>query len=320
MKKIIHRIFNMQKVNAQLLDSFDITQLRFLQALLDTSAISRAGHVLGMSQPSASRAMSRLRRQFGDPLLVRTSRGYVLTPVADGLRAPVRRSLDAMMALFEGADFSAGTSTRAFRIASTDYGMSVALQPRLADLRRSAPGASWQIDPWTDETLAMLERGDLDCALYSDEPLPADFHSRRIFADGYACVYRRGHPLGAITGSSAKALLKEASKYPQAAPRYLASQGHVTDDVYIQLGLPPSKIVIACPFFQAAVECVVDGDLVAIVPERLARTWLDRYPVALVPIAEKSLRFEYRLIWHERAHRDKGLLWFRDQFIRDVGR
>jgi DNA-binding transcriptional LysR family regulator len=319
MEKTNYRILDMQKVNAQLLDGFDITDLRFLQALLDTGAISRAGQAFGMSQPSASRAMAQLRRQFGDPLLVRTSRGYVLTPGAELLREPVRRALDAMTALFESAEFVASTSTRTFRVASTDYGIAVALQPRLPSLRSLAPAASWQIDPWTNETLASLERGELDCALYADEPLSSDFHVRRIFADGYACVCRREHPLAAIKASSASVLLKEAAKYPQSVPRYLASQRHITDDVYAQLGLPPAKIVVATPYFQAGLQSVLEDDLVALVPQRLARLWLERYPVAVLPIVEKSLRFEYRLIWHERAHRDRGLLWFRKQLIEDSG-
>lgn len=307
----------MQKMNVQtVLKTFDISELKFLQALLDTSAITRAGELLGMSQPSASRAMTKLRHHFADPLLVRTTRGYVLTPVAELLRPRVRYALDGMNALFEVAAFEAQTSTRTFRIASTDYGMSVALLPQLARLRELAPLVSWQVDPWSDETIGKLERGEMDCALYADESLPLDFHYRKLFNDGYAFVCRRKHPLAAYAPATGKALLKEASKFAHNAPRYLASRRYITDDIYTRLGLEPANIVMASAYFHAALESVLASDLVSVVPERLARYWQELHPVAVLPIKDKKLRFEYRLIWHARAHRDKGLQWLRDQVVR----
>lgn len=296
------------------LDSFDIAQLRFLQALLDTQAIARAGELLGLSQPAASRAMMRLRQHFSDPLLVRTARGYVLTPVAELLRPAVRAAMASMNALFEVSGFDAKTSTRTFRVASTDYGVSAALMPQLESLRKLAPLIAWQIDPWTDETTAKLERGELDCALYSDEVLPPDFHCRKLFSDGYALVCNRQHPLTMLKIVSGKALLTEAAKYSQCAPRYLASRRYVTDNLYEQLGLVHSPIVVASPYFYTGLESILLGDWVAVVPQRLANLWAARYAIAVLPIMEKSLQFDYRLIWHERAHRDKGLQWLREQF------
>ncbi len=301
------------------LEDFAVADLKFLQALLDTSAITRAGELLEMSQPSASRAMTKLRGHFGDPLLVRTARGYVLTPVAELLRPAVRASLDAMHALFEVAAFDALTSTRAFRIASTDYGVAVTLLPQLSKLRNLAPSVSWQIDPWSDDTIARLERGELDCALYSDEVMPPDFHYLKLFNDGYAFVCRPQHPLTKSAPGSTMALLKEASKFPQYAPRYLASRRYVTDDLYSRLGLNAVNIVMASPYFHTALESVLVSDLVSVVPERLARAWQKQSQVVVLPIKEKSLHFEYRLIWHERAHRDRGLKWFRERFHGDAG-
>lgn len=311
-------MLNMHKSTTQqsVLANFDVADLTFLQALLDTNAITRAGELLEISQPAASRAMARLRLHFGDPLLVRTAHGYVLTPVAELLRPLVRVALDGMAALLEVAAFDAATSTRTFRVASTDYGLSVALLPQLTRLRKLAPLAAWQIDPWSDETIGKLERGELDCALYADEALPPDFHFRKLFTDGYAFVCRRKHPLSAHGKASGRVLLKEAAKHPQSAPRYLASRRYVTDDIYSQLGLQPIHVVMASPYFHVALESVVGSDLVSLVPERLARSWEKQYAVTVLPILEKSLRFDYRLIWHERAHRDKGLQWFREQLVR----
>lgn len=305
----------MQKSTADVmavkLDQFDVAELKFLQALLDTCAITRAGEHLEMSQPAASRMMLRLRNHFSDPLLVRTARGYVLTPVAELLRPRVRAALDSINALFEIATFDEKTSTRIFRIASTDYGISTVLLPKLSDLRIKAPLTSLQIDPWSDETIVRLERGELDCALYSDELLPTDFHYRTLFSDGYAFVCHHHHPLREHEQSTVKDLLKAAAQFPQFAPRYLTSRRYVTDDIYDRSGIQPACIAISTPYFHTALESIMSGDLVALIPERLARTWQQQHSVAVLPIQDKSRRFDYRLIWHERVHRDKGLLWLR---------
>ena len=60
----------------------DFNLLPVLRALLDTASVTRTGELLGLSQPAASRAVARLRRHLGDALLVRTSKGYRLTPFA----------------------------------------------------------------------------------------------------------------------------------------------------------------------------------------------------------------------------------------------
>ncbi|PVE44065.1 LysR family transcriptional regulator [Limnohabitans planktonicus II-D5] len=312
-------MLSMHKSNVDVdLDTFDIGLLKFLQALLDTRGITRAGELLAMTQPAASRAMTRLRQHFGDPLLVRTSRGYVLTPVAELLRPSVHACLDSMHALFDVAAFDIADTARTFRIASTDYGLSVVLQPQLASLRQIAPFVAWQTDPWSDDTMAKLERGELDCALYSDEPLSPDFHYRTLFTDGYALVCQPNHPLASLGKMDSKSLLEDAAHYPQWAPRYLSSRRYMTDNVYERLGLKSSNIVLATPSFHTALECILQSDWLAVVPERLARIWAKTFVIAVLPIQEKNLRFEYRLIWHERAHRDKGLQWFKEQLVRNT--
>ena len=49
----------------------------------------------------------------------------------------------------------------------------------------------------------------------------------------------------------------------------------------------------------------------AVLPLRTARIWSRG-----LPLDEPALRFECRLIWHERAHLDPGFVWLRDQIAR----
>ena len=314
------RMSGMRKVDMPTLArGFDLNLLRFLRALCDTASISRAGETVGISQPAASRAAARLRSRFADPLLVRTARGYALTALAQQLAPIVRRALAAVDTVFEGAAFEPGQSTRRFAMATTDYGMSTVLMGVMPAIRAAAPLVGLQIDPWSDATIAGLERGEFDCALYADDVLPPDFHYRCLFQDGYALVCRAGHPLTLQPGLSALKLLKAAASFAQFAPRYPSGRGHVTDDVYRTLGLESPRFCLEAPYFYTGAQSVVQGDLVAVLPTRAARIWAQGAHFEVLPLREPRLSFEYRLIWHERVHRDAGVIWLRDIVAKNVG-
>src|ERR1700742_3689393 len=64
------------------LASLDLNLILVLRELLRERNVTRAAERVGVTQPAVSAALSRLRRHFGDDLLVRVSRGYVLSPLA----------------------------------------------------------------------------------------------------------------------------------------------------------------------------------------------------------------------------------------------
>ncbi|MBC8074302.1 MAG: LysR family transcriptional regulator, partial [Deltaproteobacteria bacterium] len=55
----------------------DLSGLVLLDALLRTRSVTRTARELGMSPSATSHALARLRRAFGDPLLVRGPSGLV---------------------------------------------------------------------------------------------------------------------------------------------------------------------------------------------------------------------------------------------------
>ena len=64
------------------LANLDLNLLLSLRALLVERNVTRAAAALGLSQPAVSAALARLRRHFGDELLVRVGNRYELTPLA----------------------------------------------------------------------------------------------------------------------------------------------------------------------------------------------------------------------------------------------
>src|SRR5207237_9225826 len=94
----------------------DLNLLRVFDAVLRERGVTPAAVGLGLTQPAASNALSRLRGVFGDPLFVRTPTGMDATPFARELAEPVRQALALPdSALAPGPGFGPARDTRPYR-------------------------------------------------------------------------------------------------------------------------------------------------------------------------------------------------------------
>src|SRR3546814_17268184 len=75
--------------------------------------VTRAGRVVGLTQPAMSNALARLRQLFHDEPLVRTPNGMEPTPRALELAGPIRQALRQIeRAVASGVAFAPETSDR----------------------------------------------------------------------------------------------------------------------------------------------------------------------------------------------------------------
>jgi len=80
------------------LANLDLNLLVALRELVRERSVTRAAQRLGVTQPAASASLSRLRRHFGDELLIREHGEYVLTPLGEQLAQHGGRQLAAAAA------------------------------------------------------------------------------------------------------------------------------------------------------------------------------------------------------------------------------
>jgi len=306
----------MRKTNAQNdLVGADLNLLRMLRALLDTASITRSGEMLNLSQPAASRTMSRLRDVFKDPLLIRTSKGYVLTPLAESLRATVNEALASVQAVFSQQQFDVLQSRRQFQICTTDYGLAVVLQPFIGGLSAIAPNISLTVSAWNNDTFTQLENGMLDLALYADDEIPPDFHYRNLFVDSYAAIVSQKHPLANKSYQDLQQFLDDVVQYPQVVANFPRGRTHAFDNVLLRLGATAHRIMVATPYFSNAPILVAASEMVMLLPKRIALQFGRYQPIAVIDVPTQQEAFTYRMIWHERAHRDQGAKWLREGIL-----
>src|SRR5690606_29406393 len=119
----------------------DLNLLVVFDALLRNRSVSGAARALNMSQPATSFALNRLRKMFGEPLSVRTSRGIHPTPYAESLRAPLEAILDRIRCdLLQPQRFDPSTEQRSVTFNMQDIGELVFMPRILGRLNEIAPG------------------------------------------------------------------------------------------------------------------------------------------------------------------------------------
>lgn len=123
----------------------DLNLLTALEALLSERSVTRAAQRLHLSQPALSVSLSRLRKHFDDPLLLRQGNAYVLTPLAERLANHTAFALEATRRVFENqADWRPETSTRKFVIYGSDYAFSTTAKEVSRIANQVAPGVTFR--------------------------------------------------------------------------------------------------------------------------------------------------------------------------------
>lgn len=178
------------------LANLDLNLLVSLNALLEEQGVTKAASRLGLSQPALSASLARLRRHFGDELLVRSGRGYALTPVGLQLRARSVAALAATERVFTSqALFDPATSRRVFTLLTSDYAMAVLAGPVCDLLGERAPGMTVRFGIHTPE---IIERG-MDALRGVDGlVLPHGFLGgvphQNLYADRWVCLVADDNP------------------------------------------------------------------------------------------------------------------------------
>ena len=301
----------MQKVDEQIIQDLDFRSLRFLRLLFQTRSVTRTGEILELSQPAASRVLAKLRTMLGDPLLLRTSKGGTLTPRAQRLEPRVLAALSAIADVFAPETFDPSTSARTFQLASTDYGAATVLPSLLAELSVKSPSLALDVSAWSSHTLADLESGKLDFALYAEGDLPPDFHARLLFKDAQACLLRKNHPLISKADKQGRLLPNQIVKYPQIVMRYPDGLDTGIDEIIGDSGQKSPHVPLRLPYFLVVPLAVIKGEAVACIPLRLAKILAASQNCAALEI-KGDYEFSYRLIWHGRMHHDLGFKWLRE--------
>lgn len=297
------------------LSGVDLNLLVALDALLTERNVTRAAERMSLGQPAMSAALARLRKQLGDPLLVREGRTYRLTTLAESLVEPVREAVAAAdQVLGVRRPFDPRTDERTFVVMASDYVTLVLLRPLLAELAVEAPCVRISVVATGSDFDDRLRRGSADLLIYPvdlSEPL-SGLPRTVLYSDRFVLVADRDNP-----DLDGEVDVERFGRLP-----YAGISGAVPSVVESQLealGVEP-RVEVATVSHVILPFLVAGTRLVSFVPELLVRAVSTndrlktvRSPVELRPLVEA-------MYWTTRSSDDPAHRWLRARLVEQAGR
>ena len=291
------------------LSNFNLNLLLALDGLLSQRSVTAAAKRVRVTPSAMSHSLSELRHLLGDPLLVRSGRGMVLTPRAEALVRPLHTLLmDAERLLGGGAAFDPATTARRFVIAAADF-LATLLMPALLDAAaREAPGTSLEIVPSSRRGNAwLLETGDVDLALGAIVDEAPGIRRMDLLTEGFACAARKGHP--SIDGAL------NINSYVQ-TPHLLITLGDDTGPTWIDQALTKlgrkRHVAARVRYFMAAPLIVARSDLLLTAPSMLIRYFAELVPLQVLRPPIDLPTYPEEAYWHQRFDEDPAHRWLRN--------
>lgn len=296
------------------MESLDLNLLTSLDALLQDGSVTGAARRVGLSTPAMSHALGRLRERIGDPILVRSGRGMVLTPHAEALKPRIHTLVtEARQALSPERPFSPAELSRTFVVLATDYVLCVLGVALDRVLGAESPGVTLRFVPNSPDDGAALRDGGADLAIGIYGELPPELKTRQLLTDRFVVVVRDDHP------TIGKRLLLEqlvGTPHIQIAPRGLP--GGYIDDVLHEKGLS-RRVARAVPNFISALYLASKTDYLLTVSERVAREMAPSLGLRVLEAPIPLRPYALSLVWHPRFDGDASHRFLRDAFVRAAG-
>lgn len=285
------------------LAQLDLNLLVVLETLLAERSVTRAGKILGLSQPATSAALARLRRFFADPLLVRRGRRLEPTAFALTLREPVQDILRRIeLTIDRRTDFDPKSSTREFTLAASDYAVLVLAPALHAVLSKDAPNVRLRFVP-----LELVGRDAESCAdLFVVPQAHARGRHEKLFDDRWVFVADRNNPEIGSRLTTATLRRLPFIRYRSSATTHGSVIATALEAVNFER---PAAVTVSN--FGTALLLIPGTRLVALCQERLthiarasAHVRILKPPFAIAPLLEA-------MTWNPAHERDPAHVWLR---------
>lgn len=280
----------------------DLNLLVIFRSLMNNLSVSTTAKQLNLSQPAVSHALSRLRQDLGDDLLVRSSRAMVATPFANELKPRLDEILGQLETVLERKTFDPSQAQGNVRIQSTEYFEQLVLPKLLAQFAVEAPGLRI-INTATRGLLPKAELAEGTCEIaiagFFGE-LPEGFFQQEIFSDRLVCLCAKEHP-------AKKEGKISLSQYLDLKHVFISPEGRLgggtVDDL---LGKQKKKrqVVASIAGFGAPAWICTNAQYSCTLPQKLASLYTNILPLKWLELPVQTPAIKVVQVWHERTQRD----------------
>ena len=286
----------------------DLNLLVAFDALMVDRSVSRAAQRVNLSQPAMSNALSRLRAYFGDDLLIAHNKRMYPTPFAETLIPQVQAALATMESVVATSrHFDPATSSRTFRVMTSDYIATAVLFPMITRLASSAPGVRVELLLPSQRRIELLDNGNIDLLItleaYLTPELPSDF----LLEDRYWLVGRADHP-ALVEGITLETMQAYEHVMVAIGEERLPSFG----DAYLdRIGIQ-RRVAMTTPNFAMLPWLLQETDWLTLMQGRLAHLMQRNFAITIVPPPVPIPPLVEMAQYHVTRSNDPGLRWLID--------
>lgn len=184
--------------------NISLKQLQVFRAVAAERNFSRAGEVIGLTQPAVSRSITELENQVNLRLIDRTTRDVQLTQAGHILAQRLPRWMDELENTLNELHSWASNRTGKVRVASSPT-LSAALMPHcLAHCAIHEPGLQViLLDRIQQNVLNIIVSGEVDFGLIVEPDLAVlrELHCETLLQDPFVVVCPPDHPLSKLPAS-----------------------------------------------------------------------------------------------------------------------
>ncbi|MEJ2765372.1 LysR family transcriptional regulator [Photobacterium sp. MCCC 1A19761] len=287
----------------------DINLLVIFDAIMAEQSVTAAADRLALTQPSVSKAISRMRYAWKDPLFVRDGRGIKPTPRAEVLWQEVRPAIQTLVHATTEQRFEPASSERTFRIALTDGMTRILWLPLRQRIEQQAPKVNLHAMPFRGNGESLLVDAEVDLVVDYYENQNRKIVRQHLFDNRFSCLMRPEHPLAQTAPS-----LEAFASADHLMVSLTGNTGSVVCSALAKHQLQ-RRIAMTVNSFAAAIDLIKQTDLLCVLP----------YPVAHHDIAAGTLISQplpldvppapISLAYHIRSEADPGVRWLRQQVL-----
>ena len=247
--------------------------------LFDKRKATQVADDLGMTQPSISHALARLRDIFDDELFVRNAHGMEPTHRASALEPQIREILfDTNRLLERGHQIKPEDLDGDFTIAATDLEFSLFLPKIIDGLAKWAPKLRIRtVLADRLRSLELLNSYKADMAMGYFPIAPSRILTSEILTSGYSIVAARKHNFWQTKGDM-DAYLNE--QHLLVSP---SGEGRGIVDVRLEELAKARNLALTVPNFMMAFHVLRQGNVIATLPTELSQHFADQFDLKLAP-------------------------------------
>jgi DNA-binding transcriptional LysR family regulator len=273
----------------------DLAVLQLLVAVAEQGSLGAGARQVGMSQPSASRAVTRFERRHGIVLLERSTRGSALTPEGSLLVDWSRELLASASQVVVGIAALKNQRRTQLRVVSS---LTVAeyLVPRwLVRLGHRSPEVQVRLSVANSEAVCeSVLHHQADLGFVEAATVPAALQAVTVAGDRLVVVVDPAHRWARRRRPLTTA---ELATTPLAMREQGSGTRGILDAAMAKVGYEPNPTAFEFDSNTAVRICAAAGAAPAVLSALAVRDAVNRGELVVVPVADLDLRRRIRAVW-----------------------